>query len=277
VTDVEPIVKSELDRLLPIPEVAPKWSDVERRSRRIRRKAPRHLLAFAAIAVATAVAVLLAISLRGNGTPSIVSKAYAAINGRSGVMHFVVTYPESGGRRPYYEEYWFDLAHPSRQRIVQSAGGKVFHQLVYVGGYRKIVSLPGGGRNPLTVIMHAPPPAEADSGADPNARGVNPILGYRQLLRSGRVLSESEIDYHGKRAYRLVIFHGYVAGDPRLGTSRITYIVNKHTYYPLEYRVVDNTFGTVSVTRYLEFEILPATPAAEALLQPVPRPRPYKP
>jgi hypothetical protein len=62
------------------------------------------------------------------------------------------------------------------------------------------------------------------------------------------------------------------AGPPNLvyASERITYIVDKRSYFPLEWAALYRTYGEfpgLVVTRYLRFEILPATPKSEALLK----------
>jgi hypothetical protein len=277
VIDVEPIVGAELDRLLPLPNVPLDWAGVERRSGRTPSVGKRYLAAVAVLAITLPIAAVLGVSRGGNGMPSLVDRAYAAISGRSGVMHFVVTYGGTAPTPRYYEEYWFDLAHPSHGRIVQSSDGKVDHQLVYVGGYRTVFGQSGKNHNPITIVTHAPPPMP---GAVPMLQGANPIISYRQTLRSGRLVSQEKVTFHGKPAYKLVVVQEPEAPTSLTWSARITYIVDRYSFFPLQYAVANRGYGEflgLSVVHFLHFEILPATPQSKTLLKAAANPEPYKP
>jgi hypothetical protein len=231
----------------------------------------RSAVAVAAGAAAAFIGLLVASHGR---TPSIADNAYAALSERVGIMHFVQQYGLRGDHA--YEEYWIDLQHPSRQRIVQSSGGKVTRQLVYTGGYSSYYSESGTNHNPLTIISKTPPNPNGGVTA-----GVSPIAAYRKLLHAGTVISETKTTYNGRPAYRLVIRYTppyNLVGDVWTG-DQITYTVDGTTYYPLELRFrPDPTMGGgPSLIRYPVFEIVPATASSQQLLKPVGAPKPYSP
>jgi hypothetical protein len=239
-------------------------------------------LAVSFVAVALVVAGGL---LTGHGDePSIAARAYAAISPSTGIMHFVA---ESRLRRSQtgewrsYQEYWIDLAHPRRQRIVWSGRGRVAGQLVLVT--RAAPGRAAWNEYPLTSVSRSPGPlGKWEWGGQGGIQtGMNPIAAYRDLLHSGEVLSEDEITYEGRDAYRLVIQFKPpydLVDDVWLGDIE-TYIVDRQTYFPLEATFQwDKTFGgSTSGTRYPKFEILPDTPQTRALLDPVRNPAPYRP
>lgn len=227
----------------------------------------------AALAVAAAAVAAILIVTSGR-TPSVADRAYAAISGRVGIMHFIQQYgPRS---KPTYEEYWIDLQHPSRQRIVLSSGGTVTRQFVYTGGYSSYFSESGKNHNPLTIITKAPP----NPGGGVRA-GASPITAYRSLLHAGTVLSQTKTTYNGRSAYRLAIQYTppyHLTGRVWTG-DRVTYTVDSSTYYPLELRYQPDPVmgGSPGVLRYPLFEILPATAHTRQLLRPVRHPSAYHP
>jgi hypothetical protein len=250
---------------------------------------------FAVVVAALAAAAALVVTGHG-GEPSIADKAYAAIARSGGIMHFVAEYPSREyfkiHPRPHgpanivrgvgdvYEEYWIDLAHPRRKRIVQSAAGHVLRQQVYVD---HVVPYGGTGwdQNPLTSIIQSPKDMGIYYPGSDIRAGKDPIVAYRELLRTGNVLSESETTYRGRDAYELVIQYKppYDLVDDVWTGDRQIYVVDRQTYFPLESTFrLDPTFGGyVTVTRYPMFEILPESSQTRALLEPVKYPQPYRP
>ena len=234
-----------------------------------------------ALAVAAVVAAIGLVTERG-GEPSVAARAYAALAPSTGIMHFVAEYPPAtdGSTRPregepsVYTEYWIDRAHPRRKRIVTTIGGAVVGQVVFVD--RRV---PNGGllwsRHPRTYILTGPrkPPVFWLGGPGGVDEGKDPIAVYRELLRGGVVESEREITYDGRDAVELKIVYKppYDFVDDIWTGDRQTYIVDRHTYFPLESVFqLDPTFGGgASTTRYPEFEILPSTAQNRKLLGPV--------
>jgi hypothetical protein len=203
----------------------------------------------------------------GRGAPSITGRAYAAISPANGIMHFVVEHKSSATDQPFYEEYWIDLADPSKRRIVQTVAGRVTRQIVYVGGASKTFEQAGSDHNPITVITHAPPQANPRNGADPNTQGFIPVIGYREMLHSGKVKSESATTVDGHAAYKLVI-------DAN-GTT-VTYVVDRQTYFPLAFSSqIPGSPQVLNTDTYPMFEIVSSSPEAAKLLQPADPPRPY--
>jgi hypothetical protein len=246
----------------------------------------RAALALVLAAVVT-VAGLLA---EDGGEPSVAARAYAAIAPGTGIMHFVVeNVPVERNPTPrvpvptVYREYWIDVAHPMKQRVVTTIGGRVADQYVYVN-HR--VRAPGGvitwSRHPRTYIQRGyPGPTDRWPAEQRIEFGLKPVEAYRELLKHGVVESQSEISYAGHDAYELKILYKppYQFVDDIWTGDRQTYIVDRHTYYPLESTFqLDPSFGGSSSTvRYPVFETLPATAENSKLLEPVRNPRPYRP
>jgi hypothetical protein len=256
--EIEGKVRGDLLMLISSGSAVPqagRWSSFRTRIGRV-------TVVAAAALVATALA-LLALAGRG-ATPSIIDKAYAAVTASSGVMHFVVQHQSAGSRS--YEEYWIDLADPTRQRIVQSTNGAVTRQIVYVGGTSPSFAQTGRDHDPLTVIMQAPPVPPSATLLDPSANGIAPLDAYRRLLASGHPVEETQIAYQGEPAYKVKV----TAPD-----MQATFILDGQTYFPIETRIEGHSvLGDVStVDRFLMFDILPAS--AENLLEPVSEPVPF--
>jgi hypothetical protein len=247
----------------------------ERRPRRWRRR----------IALAAAVVAVVAVSgvlVEHGGEASVAARAYAAITRSSGVMHFVVEHPGARARDTYYAEYWIDLAHPRRQRIVYTREGLVDFQWVLVTYHVPYGTSHWSGNNKTKITHSTAAMWGWEWGGDGGIlEGQNPVTAYRALLRAGTVRSERETTYHGRDAYELVVQFTppYDLVDDVWTGSKITYIVDRHTYFPLESTFQDDpTFGgSVSDMRFPKFEILPDSPQAKALLKPQKHPSPYRP
>jgi hypothetical protein len=248
------------------------------RSRLLRRA----VLALAVVAL-VAVAGLL---LQRGGEPSVAARAYAAITPSTGIMHFVAETPSTGSREPMYQEYWIDPAHPRRQRVVLTIGSRVVGQLVWVAHHVEDGSRRWPG-NSVTTIIQAPKAIRKREwifgwGYAGGVRTVgNPTAVYRDLLRTGTVLSERETTLMGHDAYELEVQFRppYDLVDDVWTGERVRYVVDRDTYFPLESTLqLDPTMGgSTSVTRYPVFEILAQSPRTEALLDPVKNPQPYHP
>jgi hypothetical protein len=243
------------------------------------------------LAFVTAVAALLAAVLARGDSPSVAARAYAAISPTAGVMHFVEEQPpahiKGGIDREHdvtattYQEFWIDLAHPKRLRIVTSTGGRAVAQWVQVTRHVPYGSVEWKKSGAVrTSIMQAAPRVP---GAGPGgvSAGQNPLAAYRDLLKNGVVLSDDETTYDGRDAYKLVVQFKPpydLVGDVWPGDIE-TYIVDRTTYFPLEstYQLDFTMGGTISpfITRFPLFEILPASPETLALLRPDPHPQPY--
>jgi hypothetical protein len=262
VDDEDQLVRERARALLIEAIAAESGTESERRGSRLllkRNWAVRGALAGAVALIAT----VLAVTLGGPGSgiaPNIVDRAAAAISPGDGIMHYVVGYT-APGISDSYEEYWINLNDPSQQRIVQTYHGAVVRQFVFTGGYSK--SFEGSG-NPITIITKATPPANLSHGVDPSSQGMSPVEGYRQMLISGHVRAESKTTVAGVEAYKLIVDQANV--------GEITYIVDAKTYFPLEYSLPRGL-----TDRFLKFEILPHSGAANALLEPSPSPAPYIP
>jgi hypothetical protein len=249
---------------------------------RTRRWTLRAALVLAAVVV---VAVAGALLQRG-GEPSVAARAFAAITPTTGIMHFVAETPAEPGRETMYQEYWIDPVHPRRQRAILTIGHRVVGQGVWVAHHVLNGSTKWPG-NPVTTIFQSPKVVRHrewffDWAYFGGVRTVkNPAAVYRQLLRTGTVLSERETTFMGHDAYELdVQFRPpYDLVDSVWTGDRVKYVVDRDTYFPLQstFQLDPTLGGGVSVTRYPVFEILPATAQNRKLLDPVRNPQPYRP
>jgi hypothetical protein len=230
-------------------------------------------------AVAVALGATGVARLVGGPEPSIADKAYAAVSGHSGILHFVAAYGPvegTGPRRPappMYREGWINLAQTGEQRYVLTIGRRAVAQNAYDHNTVQSGTLPwirrlGGG-------LWEP---SMEGGAN---LGVNPVDAYKNLLKYGEVVSEKKIDYRGGEAYELKIVLNKpsynLVGEMGAG-DRVTYIVDRHSYFPLETRVRFGGYygGLRSSARYPVFEILPDTAQNRNLLRKA-FPAPYRP
>lgn len=219
----------------------------------------------AALVVLVAAVLIGIITFDGSGSgPSsvVVERAFAAISNTSGALHYVAEHRNASTGTLFYEEYWIDLNDPSRQRIVQTVDGRVFRQIVYVGGRSKYFSGEGKDHNPTTVVTQAPPTTPVGRGVDPASQGLAPLEAYREMLRAGEIKSQKETVVEGHPAVQLVI--------ALKGVGEATYVVDRRTYFPLRFALADNA------SRFLEFEVLSLDKSElDALLQPKAQPAPY--
>lgn len=227
---------------------------------------PRRLAFAGAAALAAALALLSAVEFGDEeANLGLVDEAYAAVSQTNGVAHYVVKYgdPSTTG---HYEEHWADLSRPGHRRIVITARGVFLRQLVYVGPTesRMFSAVGENARESKTVILREPPVPGISDGSEPNRLNLDPVQGYREMLRTGDVESEREVTVDGRPAYELKI-HTTLRGS----AATIRYVVDRNTFYPIEHEV--NGGGGI---RFVEYEILPAD---QSLLQPASNPSPYEP
>jgi hypothetical protein len=226
---------------------------------------PRRLAFGGAVVLAAALALVAAVEFGDEGPNlGLIDDAYAAVSQTNGVAHYVIKYgdPATTG---HYEEHWADLSRPGHRRIVITARGTFLRQLVYVGPTEsRMFSAEGeDARQSKTVILREPPVPGISDGSEPNRLNLDPVQGYREMLRTGEVESEREVTVDGRPAYELKI-----RATLRARAATIRYVVDRNTFYPIEHEV--NGGGGI---RFVEYEILPAD---RSLLQPASNPSPYE-
>jgi len=228
--------------------------------RQRRRNRPLVLALAATVALA---AVVLGTELRSPGV-DVVAEAREALDGTDGIIHMRV-HEESfnadgslvslSGTRP---EIWVarnPLRIHVRQRSARS--GNVF-ETAYADGVTKAVDTTTGKVETNRLDAEAQREFEAvDRNASLGQPGLDPVPAIRRLLAQGKLKHDGSTTFAGRKVERLV------------GTD-VEYLVDARTYAPVRLATSATKNGRpvnhYRITFEL-YEVLPLTPANEALLR----------
>jgi hypothetical protein len=211
------------------------------------RRLPRTALRLAVAGVVAAAVVFGALSLMPGGGPSAVARAADALDVAEGtILHTVVVTSSTtpgGGTFTGRSESWRQQSPPYDERTVSKG-----RETATADG-RPEAYLPSD--NTLHVMRPGDeiPPSRGSAGT-----GDRLLDGIRRYLAAGLARTDGTVTVHGRDAVRIVF-----DGSPSV------YLVDAETYEPIQLRDVGDD-GTVVTSRYVTYELLPATPANLALL-----------
>ncbi len=245
-----------------LPPVEPLLARLDSAPPPTRRRRNRPLVLALAATVALA-AVVLGSELRSPGV-DVVAEAREALGGTEGIIHMRV-HEESfnadgslvslSGTRP---EIWVarnPLRIHVRQRSARS--GNVF-ETAYSDGVTKAVDTTTGKVETNRLDAEAQREFEAvDRNASLAQPGLDPVPAIRRLLAEGKLKHDSSTTFNGRKVERLV------------GTD-VEYLVDAGSYAPVRLATSATKNGRPVNHYRLTFElyeVLPLTPANEALLR----------
>jgi hypothetical protein len=222
----------------------------------------RHRALVLALAAAAALAaVVLGTELR---SPNVVAEAREALGGTDGIIHMRVleenfnadgTLVPLSGTRP---EIWVARS-PLRLHVRQRSArtGDVF-ETAYADGVTKALDTKTGKVE--TTRMDAETQREFEAinrNASLGQPGLDPVPAIRRLLAQGELTHDGSTTFNGREVERLV-------------GSQVEYLVDARTYAPVRLATSASKDGRpvnhYRITFEL-YEVLPLTPANEALLR----------